>query len=282
MSLIKFFFISVIVFMVFFFSCGGDDPKPPKFVKSPIDKMITKYIDVANYSVVLSDMDYKEKVDKYYHKYRILLTKAKVNLSQEELKDTTAQSTDIEIVNTDWQEVSPIVFDDHKNDLGMTVLSKEEGVLDKGTAPAGANTYVGNPRYGHWENHSNGSSFWAFYGRYRLMTDLFYGPRYGFGGYYGYPRSDWNTYRGSYRGKGDYYGNKKQYGTKSAYNSTKSTWSQRSNDFKSRVNSKVAKSSSALKSRGYTSRKSYSKTPRNTSRFSSSSSSRSRSGGFGK
>lgn len=275
-------FLSIFSLCLCLISCGGNTEQRPKFVKSPVDNLITKYIDVNNYTVILSDMDYKEDIDKYYHKYRILLQKSTPKLTREQLQDTTAQATDIKVETTDWLEVSPIVFEDHQNDLGMTILNKENGILDKNSAPAGANGYVGNPQYGQWQTHSNGSSFWAFYGRYRLMSDLFFGPRYGYGGYYGYPRNDWNDYRRNYRGRTDYYGRNNQYGTRSKTTNTNTSWNKKPSSFKSKVQSKVRQSSSSLKSRGYTSSKSYSKTTRNTNRFSTSSTSRGRSGGFGK
>ncbi len=258
------------------YACGGGNDRQ-KFVKSPIDNLITKYIDKNDFNVMLADMDYKEDTDKYFHKYRILFQEKKLNLNKEQLQDSTSSANDIKIVNTDWQEVSPIIFDDYKNDLGMTILSKKNGILDKNTAPAGANDYVGNSRYGEWQTNSNGSSFWVFYGRYRLMSDLFFGPRYGYGGYYGYPRTYWRDYNSNYRGQRDY--PKRGYTSNSTSNSN---WSKKPTSFKNKVNSKVTRSASSLKSRGYTSRKSYSKTSRNTNRFSSSSSSRSTSGGFGK
>ncbi|WP_010520335.1 hypothetical protein [Aquimarina agarivorans] len=274
-------FLSIFGLFLGLISCGSKTEQRPKFVKSPVDNIITKYIDKSDYSVILADMDYREDIDKYYHKYQILIQEEKPKLTRDQLADTTAQASDIKIETTDWLEVSPIVFEDYQNDLGMTILSKENGVLDKNSAPAGANGYVGNPQYGQWQTHSNGSSFWIFYGRYRLMSDLFFGPRYGYGGYYGYPRSDWNDYRRNYRGRTDYYGKNNQYGTRSKTN-TNTSWNKKPSDFKSKVRSKVAQSSSSLKSRGYTSSKSYSKTTRNANRFSSSSSSRGRSGGFGK
>ncbi|CAM1349169.1 MULTISPECIES: hypothetical protein [Tenacibaculum] len=274
MRLIKYFFLLTICLLIN--ACGAS--RKPKFVKSPIDNIITKYIDKNNYNVILADMDYKEDTDKYFHKYRILIEESKPFLTKEELNDTINKPTDVKIVNTDWKEVSPITFDEYKNDLGMTILSKKNGKLDKNSAPAGVNSYVGNSRYGEWRTHSNGSSFWAFYGRYRLFSDLFYGSRYGYG--YGYPRNDWNDYNRNYRNKKSYYGSSNKYGTKYGSN-TNTSWSKKPQTFKSRVNSKVSKSASSLKSRGYTSSKSYSKTKRSSSRYSRSSS-RSRSGGFGK
>lgn len=257
-------------------SCSAE--RKPKFVKSPIDNIITKYIDKSDYSVILADMDYKEDTDKYFHKYRILIEEKQPNLSIEQLKDSLAEPTDIKVIDTNWKEVSPITFEEYQNDLGMTILSKKNGKLDKNSSPAGLDNYVGNPKYGEWRTHNDGSSFWAFYGRYRLFSDLFFGPRYGYG--YGYPRNDWNDYNRNYRNKKSYYGTSSKYGTTSSTNS-KTSWANKPKTFKDKVNSKVTRSASNLRSRGYTSSKSYSKTSRSGSRYSRSSS-RSRSGGFGK
>ena len=281
MKTIKYCFILCVTALIM--ACGSDRPK---YVKSPLDNIITKYIDKNNYSVILADMDYKEDVDKYYHKYRILIEEPRVNLSQEQLNDTTAVANDIEIINTEWQEVSPITFEEHQTDLGMTVLSKKNGVLDKNSSPAGVDNYVGNPRYGQWKTDNSGNSFWAFYGRYRLMSDLFFGPRYGYGGFYGYPRYDYDTYNRNYRNRKSYYGSREKFGTSSSKNKTTS-WSSKPKSFKDKVRGKVKRSSSSLRSRGYSSSRSYSNSnsssrrSRSGSRYSNSSS-RSRSGGFGK
>ena len=262
--------------------------KTTKYVKSPIDKIITKYIDKSDYTVILADMDYKEATNKYLHKYRIIIEKSKVALTQTQLNDTLAKADDIEVVNTEWQEVTPTLFNKHKEDLGMTILSKTNNVLDKNSSPAGMNNYVGNTKYGHWQTNSSGNSFWAFYGRYHFFSSMFRTPRYG------YSRYDYNHYNQNYRNQRSYYGRNNDYGTKSTRN-TSSTWSKKPQTFKSKVNSKVTRSAAAQKSRAYNSSKSYSKTKttprantrstrttRNSSRYSRSSSSRSRSGGFGK
>lgn len=41
-----------------------------------------------------------------------------------------------------------------------------------------ASSLVGNPNYGQWRSHSDGRSFWEFYGQYRLFSDLLSGPVY--------------------------------------------------------------------------------------------------------
>jgi len=49
---------------------------------------------------------------------------------------------------------------------------------------------VGNPTYGSWQQRSNGTSLWVYYGQYRLFSDLFGGGR--------------STYYGSWSQRRDY------------------------------------------------------------------------------
>lgn len=244
-------------------SCGGSDRKRNTYKKSAIDKMIVEYMEYKNYSILLSDMDYDESTDAYKHKYKVLIEKEHTST------DTLTQATDVEVIDKPWQVVSDETFNQYKNDLGMTIVSKKNGTLDKVASPAGYDNYVGNSRYGSWHNNSSGGSFWRFYGQYRFLSDILMGPRYH------YPYSSWNSYDRNYRGRKPYYGSGtsggSSFGTKSSNNKS-STWGKRSTSFKDRVNSKVSKSAS---------RSSSSRRSRSSSRYSSSSS-RSRSGGFGK
>ncbi len=263
-TLKKLLFTSILLLII---SCGKERKK---YLKSPLDAIITTYIDTQNYSVILADMDYKEDTDKYFHKYKIILEK----------KKNTTESTedDFDIKLTDWKEVSAITFEDHQKNLGMTVLSKKEGVLDKKATPAGYNNYVGNEKYGNWQRQSNGSSFWAFYGQYHFMSSLFYGSGHR------YYRNDYNYYRTNHHGRSSYYGRNANYGT-STYKNTNSSWNSKPSSFKDKVRTNVKRSSSALKAKGYSSSRSYkssNRTTRSSNRYSSSSSSRSRSGGYGK
>ena len=265
MKTLKIFLLTTLMILVT--SCSEERKK---YIKSPLDIIITTYIDTQNYSVVLADMDYKEDSDKYFHKYKIILEKP--NTATESKED------DFEVKLTEWKEVSPITFEEHQKDLGMTVLSKKDGVLDKKATPAGYNNYVGNDKYGSWKTQSNGTSFWAFYGQYHFMSSLFYGSRHR------YYRSDYSYYRTNHYGRSSYYGKTNTFGT-SNYQSK--NWSSKPTSFKENARSRANRSSSALKSKGYSSSRSYSnsaKTTRSTNRYSSSrsSSSRSRSGGFGK
>ncbi len=243
-----------------------------QYEKTPLDDIITTYINEPNYSVILADMNYDESADKYSHKYTILIEKPYQNVDDAVRNDSTRQASDVEVVNMDWQEVDAIHFEKHVEDLGMVLLSKKNGILDKNTSPAGLDNYVGNERYGHWQTHSNGSSFWVFYGQYHFLSRLFCGP-----GYY-YPRSIYGDYHSGYRGRRSFYGSgNNSYGTKSSRNRN-TTWSKRPATFKNSVRSRVKRSASTLKSRRYSSRSRYS---RKGSRYSSRPS-RSRGGGFGK
>lgn len=52
-------------------------------------------------------------------------------------------------------------------------LNKEESEQENGADDLGAGSQlVGNPAYGSWQYRSNGTSFWGYYGQYRLFSDL--------------------------------------------------------------------------------------------------------------
>ncbi len=267
---------NVILMMLLFNSCGTDRKRT--YQKTPLDQIITKYINEPNYSVILADMDYNESEKAYFHKYRILIEKPQIKVDSTQLNDASRKAQDVVVENTDWLKVSDVFFEKHVDNLGMTILSKKNGVLDKKATPAGYDKYVGNDRYGRWQTHSNGSSFWVFYGQYRFMSDLFYGSSYR------YNRNDYRNYDRNYRGKQNYYGSgNSKYGTSSttAKSSASSRWNSKSSTFKQRVRSNVKRSAASSASRKYKSGSQYSKTKRNSSRYSRSSS-RSRGGGFGK
>nr|WP_319400117.1 hypothetical protein [uncultured Carboxylicivirga sp.] len=231
--------------------------------KTPVDKLITKYNNEQNYSIILLDMDYRGS--NYYHMYNVII----------EHPDTVLSTT------TDWEEVPDVFFDANVDNMGMEIVTKKDGKLSKKASPAGYNHYVGNPKYGHWQER-NGGSFWEFYGRYAFMSSMF--------NMMTYParRSYWNDYYGGgYYGSRAYYGpsGRTVYGT-NTYTSSgtgkSSTWGNKPSSFKQSVRSEVKRSATATKSRSYSSSSSYSnKKSRSSSRYSSSSS-RSRSGGFGK
>ncbi len=138
----------------------------------------------------------------------------------------------IEIVNDkmtekDWQPVSDDYFWKSYENLGMAIVTKPYGNYEEDSLrdaqPVGMATMAkpvirngvatGANQYGEWR-HSNGNSFWHYYGMYRLFGGLV-GPRR-------YSYNDWNSYSGRKRGYA-YYGRNDQYGTygSSTYSSTR-------------------------------------------------------------
>lgn len=240
-------FFSFVLITSFLLGCGSKE-----FKKSPLDEIIKDLPSDEVYSIILFDMDVKGNFfESYFHKYKIIRGSDANNISE---------------IETDWKEVGEKEFKNYVNDMGMEIAARDStGKLTKNVAPPGYNNYVGNPRYGQW-NNSGGSSFWAFYGQYAFMSSMF--------NMMAYParRSYYNDWRGNYYGSGRrYYGptdsgsgrsGGRYYGTNSQYNrnsNPSSSWSRNNSSFKNRVASRTGRSSSNR-----------------------SSSSRSRGGGFGK
>lgn len=236
----------VIILALIMVSCGSDTKK---FEKSPIDVLIKDMSSLNSFVIVLYDMDYFEDENAYKHQYQIL----------KDGEDTVTSEI------TPWYPVSDVLFKTHQEDMGMEVASKKDGVVTKVVSPAGYSNYVGNEKYGHWQQNSSGGSFWSFYGKYMFMSQMFRMATYPVS--YGY----YNNYRSSYYGRQPYYGHNgaRTYGTSSSYNKsrTNSRWNKRPSSFKSKVRSRVSQSSS--------------RKTRTASRYSQSRS-RSRGGGSGK
>jgi hypothetical protein len=235
------------IFILLLSGCGSK----LDLTKKPVDIMIRDMSDLSTFSIILYDMNTEGSLfKKYYHQYRTIRE-----------DDKGDPKEDI----SGWYEVSKEYFMSHIDNMGMEIASKQDGKVTKTVSPPGYGSYVGNQRYGHWVQR-NGHSFWAFYGQYAFMSSMF--------GMMSYPvrRSYYDDYRTNYYGSGrTYYGprgtdGRSMYGTNSAYTSsrTNSRWNTNptNNSMKQRVRSSTSRSS------------------RSGSRYSSSS--RSRSGGYGK
>ncbi|MFY0651942.1 MAG: hypothetical protein JXQ96_07915 [Cyclobacteriaceae bacterium] len=232
--------------------CGGN-----RFVKNPVDILVKEIPRDRVFSIILNDMNVEGSFFKTYtHQYVIVEEKEAGKPTEEE---------------TGWFEVDEHFFNQHANNMGMEIASRgEDGKLHKSASPPGYNNYVGNSRYGHWQN-SGGHSFWAFYGQYAFMSSMFRMATYPV------RRSYYDDYRGNYYGTGrSYYGpstgGRSTYGTNSKYTSStrpNSRWGRNTSSFKQRVANRTSQSSTSKK------------TTSSSSRWGSSSS-RSRGGGFGK
>lgn len=237
---------------LFLTGCGSDRPA---FQKKPIDNLVRDMAQLNNYSILLHDMDYREEKDQYYHQYRIL--------KQPPGTDTLVEET------TNWLRVPATYFNEHIDHMGMALVTKDNGKVEKKASPPGYNQYVGNEKYGQWRQGSNGTSFWEFYGQYAFMRSLLgfgYSPIY-YGGWNDY-RRNYYPYGRTYYGRGDRGGTR--FGTGGTHvnnRSGRSNWTSKSSSFKQNVRSRVQRSASRT---------------RNTSRFRSRSSTRGRGFGGGK
>ncbi len=127
---------------------------------------------------------------RYYHRYAVV-------------EGETSQETD-------WQEVSEEVFEDNYDDLGMDILAKPYGLYEdealREAAPPGM-AYVGDSRYGQWEEDAQGRRQWAWGQNFLFYYLLFGGPRHHY--YY----NDWGRWNRDYRGRSAWYGANDSYGT---------------------------------------------------------------------
>lgn len=237
----------IIVLMLLSRGCGGGKD----FEKSALDNLIQELPKDEVYTIVLNDMDVRGNFSKsYYHDYEVI-------------SGTDPEKIDRE--TTGFLEVSEGFFNEHINNMGMEIASRDStGKLNKTVAPAGYTNYIGNPKYGQWKSNGSGGSFWEFYGKYAFMSSMF--NLIAFPARYNY----YNTWRTGYYGYGrPYYGpstaGSSYYGTSSRYNTSRrpnSTWSSKQSTFSNRVQNRTSRSSGT--------------------RSSSSSSYRSRGGSFGK
>ena len=162
-------------------SCGGSS-------RSPVERLVTRFDNVPEYNIILEDMNTSGSIfPQFYHKYKVIIGE--------------------KTYYSDWEKVPESYYRQNENYLGMALMSKtEDGYVTKTPSPPGYQ-YVGNSRYGEWRTDSSGNSFWAFYGQYMFMTQMFSmfsRPIY---------RNDYTTYT-QYRDSGrPYYGSSNQYGT---------------------------------------------------------------------
>lgn len=176
-------FIPLLTVVLLLAGCGSGTP--------PIERIQQQLKDVPNYSIMLDDMDEQGAFfPEYYHKYRVV----------------TGETQRV----TGWEKVSEDYYRKCAPFLGMALVVKKDGVINKDPQPPGY-AYVGDPKYGQWRQDDRGNSFWEFYGKYALLSQLFgLGTRTIF-------RNDYDMYD-RYRSEGrPYYGRNKEYGTNGSY-----------------------------------------------------------------
>jgi hypothetical protein len=99
---------------------------------------------------------------------------------------TSSQALYDELLNI-YQAADPVLYSDALSDPLNVLADMSDGQLPRINALSKAQSQqannaqdfgtgeqlIGNPSYGHWQTGSNGMSFWAWYGMYSMMGDLF-------------------------------------------------------------------------------------------------------------
>lgn len=130
--------------------------------------------------------------------YQALLDRINTAKNQPQMF-ASSQALYNELLNI-YQAADPVLFSDALSDPlnvladmsdgqlpRINSLSKEQSLSANNAQDFGVGEQlIGNPNYGQWQTGSNGMSFWAWYGMYSMMGDLF-GRRT----YY----NDWGRYR---------------------------------------------------------------------------------------
>ncbi|MEE9438196.1 MAG: hypothetical protein V3V14_04295 [Saprospiraceae bacterium] len=236
-------YLSVLLFIALCFAQCNMKKKSLKVAIEPSLKIVNNQ-GTDDFSLVLNDMDISEDSENtiYRHKYLI------VNPREDK----------IDIDSTDWVNVNRSFYETHEEDLGMEILYRIKGKLDNKAKPFGFDWAVGNEEYGEWvKDKKTGNSTWQYRpGSFFLAYMIFSRPHY---------YSDYSRYSRGYRGNMAYRGANNQYGTKSTYQKAN-----RKSFYKRSASNKVMSTrKSRLKSKS-------------TSRYKGASSTRRRSGGFGK
>ncbi|MGJ8694319.1 MAG: hypothetical protein ACSHW0_17760 [Thalassotalea sp.] len=180
-----------------------------------------------------------------------------------------------------YQAADPILYSDALSDPLNVLADMSDGVLPRINSVSKSQSMqannaqdfgvgeqlIGNPNYGNWQTGSNGMSFWAWYGMYSMMGDVFGSRRHSY--------SDWGRSR-NYSYYHDY--GRKRYSSPSQLNKqtqietrTQKSFSQRGQKFTSAY-SKNRTGSSSLSGKSQQAQSSankFNKTTSNKSSYSS-------------
>jgi hypothetical protein len=117
--------------------------------------------------------------------YRALLDRVNTAKNQPQMF-ASSQALYDELLNI-YQAADPVLFSDALSDPLNVLSDMSDGQLPRVNSLSKAQSQqannaqdfgtgeqlIGNPSYGQWQTGSNGMSFWAWYGMYSMMGDLF-------------------------------------------------------------------------------------------------------------
>jgi len=236
----------VVLLLMIIVSCSKSK-KSLKVEIEPTERIINN-LKGSDFSIVLNDMDIEDKKEHivYKHKYHIL----------KKIKDSLV------IDSLGWKTVNEKFFLKYKEDLGMEIISSHDGVFSRIAKPVGFNWAIGNPKYGKWVKADSTKTSSRRVWRHRTPSLLFWywmlrRPAY---------QRDYRASRAFNSSGKTYYGSNSRgttkYGTQSTYQKTKrgsfynrsrtsKAWKSFNNSKKGRSSSRYGKSSSRSRSGGY-------------------------------
>ena len=117
--------------------------------------------------------------------YKALLDRVNTAKNQPQMF-ASSQALYDELLNI-YQAADPVLFSDALSDPLNVLSDMSDSQLPRVNSLSKAQSQqankaqdfgtgeqlIGNPSYGHWQTGSNGMSFWAWYGMYSMMGDLF-------------------------------------------------------------------------------------------------------------
>ncbi|KGJ89023.1 hypothetical protein GAB14E_4019 [Colwellia psychrerythraea] len=117
--------------------------------------------------------------------YKALLDRVNTAKNQPQMFDSS-QALYNELLNI-YQAADPVLYSDALSDPLNVLADMSDGQLPRINSLSKSQSQrankaqdfgtgeqlIGNPNYGNWQTGSNGMSFWAWYGMYSMMGDLF-------------------------------------------------------------------------------------------------------------
>lgn len=198
---------SMLVICIFFLSACGDPIKEQALQQLPItEQRVAQLGDALNSNQVRNATlikQYAEKVLTQKPELKSLINEFKkdatvkgpmylslldrVNTAKNQPQMfASSQALYDELLNI-YQAADPTLYSDALSDPLNVLADMSDGQLPRINALSKAQSQrannaqdfgtgeqlIGNPSYGHWQTGSNGMSFWAWYGMYSMMGDLF-------------------------------------------------------------------------------------------------------------
>ncbi len=128
--------ILIIVLSISSVACGNKEKASVTIGEEYTERYI-RTSRASDFSIVLNDMNVDTQGDKlhFQHKYHIL----------------KVENDSLKVDSLDWKTVNEDFFKKHEANLGMEIVSNHDNNLSRIAKPVGFDWAVGNPKYGEWE-----------------------------------------------------------------------------------------------------------------------------------